>query len=48
MPTAVANLALHRVHTLPRDEEGLMKSDRMCIVRQAGSMIGRLAKWEVV
>jgi ribonuclease P/MRP protein subunit POP1 len=47
MPTAVANLVLHRVHILPRDEEGLLKADRMCIVRQAGSTIGRLAKWEV-
>jgi ribonuclease P/MRP protein subunit POP1 len=48
MPTAVANLALHKVHALPRDAGGLIKADRMCVVRQAGSTVGRLAKWEVV
>lgn len=37
MPTAIANLAVHRVG-----------SDGVCIVRQAGSTIGRLARWEVV
>lgn len=37
MPTAIANLAVHRAG-----------SDGVCIVRQAGSTIGRLARWEVV
>jgi ribonuclease P/MRP protein subunit POP1 len=42
MPTAVANLALHRVL------ESAQQQDRFCIVREPGRTIGRLAKWEVV
>jgi ribonuclease P/MRP protein subunit POP1 len=45
MPTAIANLALHRVLI---DGVGGLSKDRMCIVRPAGSTLGRLAKWEVV
>ena len=44
MPTAVANLALQRV---PRGE-GAQKEDRVCIVREPGRTIGRLARWEVI
>jgi ribonuclease P/MRP protein subunit POP1 len=47
MPTAVANLAVHRVLG-GKAEPGVAKEDRVCIVRQAGSTIGRLATWEVV
>jgi ribonuclease P/MRP protein subunit POP1 len=46
MPTAVANLAVHRVLSLV-GAHGISSSDRVCIVRQAGSTIGRLATWEV-
>ncbi|KAG9185715.1 ribonuclease P/MRP protein subunit POP1 [Alternaria panax] len=41
MPTAVANVAAHKVAGVP-------SADRVCIVRQAGSTIGRLARWEVI
>lgn len=44
MPTAVANLALHRVVR----GECAQKEDRLCIVREPGRTIGRLARWEVV
>jgi ribonuclease P/MRP protein subunit POP1 len=47
MPTAVADLVVHKVLNLASGE-GIPKADRMCIVRQAGSTIGRLATWEVV
>lgn len=46
MPTAVANLAVHKVHSLAPGQS-MSKLDSVCIVRQAGSTIGRLAKWEV-
>lgn len=47
MPTAVANLALHRAI---RGLQGgsVTKKDRVCIVREPGRTIGRLATWEVV
>ena len=48
VPTAVANLALHRVLNAGSGEDGIPKEGRVCIVRQAGSTIGRLATWEVV
>jgi ribonuclease P/MRP protein subunit POP1 len=47
MPTAVANLALHRVLDGKGDTHGVERG-RVCVVRQAGSTIGRLAWWEVV
>ncbi|KAK1907352.1 hypothetical protein P3342_005678 [Pyrenophora teres f. teres] len=47
MPTAVANLAVNRVCSLG-SEQGVPRAERVCIVRQAGSTIGRLARWEVV
>jgi ribonuclease P/MRP protein subunit POP1 len=47
-PTAVANLALNRVLTGVPDGRALQKEGHMCIVRQAGSTIGRLATWEIV
>ncbi|KAI4700996.1 hypothetical protein J4E89_010832 [Alternaria sp. Ai002NY15] len=47
MPTAVANLVMHKV-VAPGSDSGVPTSDRVCIVRQAGSTIGRLARWEVV
>jgi ribonuclease P/MRP protein subunit POP1 len=46
MPTAIANLALHKV--LTDGVEGMQKQARVCIVRPAGSTLGRLATWEVV
>lgn len=42
-PTALANLALHRVLTGEHSQE-----DQVCIVREPGRTIGRLARWEVV
>ena len=48
VPTAVANLALHRILEGVPDGLALQKEGRVCIVRQAGSTIGRLATWEVV
>ncbi len=48
LPTAVANLALHRVMRAGCEGQGIPKEEHMCIVRQAGSTIGRLATWEVV
>ncbi|KAF2622612.1 POPLD-domain-containing protein [Macroventuria anomochaeta] len=47
MPTAVANLALHRVLCIPGDK-AVQKEDRICIVREPGRTVGRLATWEVV
>lgn len=44
MPTAVANLALHKISR----SKDLSKEDHVCIVREPGRTIGRLAKWEVV
>lgn len=48
MPTAIANLSLHRLLANDVVGQGMPKSDRVCIVRPAGSTIGRLATWEVV
>lgn len=48
MPTAVANLALHRVLKGREEGQGMKKDEHVCIVRPAGSTIGRLATWEVV
>ncbi|KAF9698370.1 hypothetical protein EKO04_003682 [Ascochyta lentis] len=47
MPTAVANFAFHRV---PRGtgNEGAQNEDHICIVREPGRTLGRLARWEVV
>jgi ribonuclease P/MRP protein subunit POP1 len=47
-PTAIANLALHRVLVDRLEQQGLQKEHYVCIVRPAGSTIGRLATWEVV
>ena len=46
IPTAVANLAVHKIQSLVPGQS-MSKPDGVCIVRQAGSTIGRLAKWEV-
>jgi ribonuclease P/MRP protein subunit POP1 len=48
MPTAVANLALHRVLAGREEGKEMQKEDHMCIVRPAGSTLGRLAMWEMV
>lgn len=48
MPTAVANIALHRVIKGGVEGQVVQEEDRVCIVRPAGSTIGRLARWEVV
>ncbi|KAH3945445.1 hypothetical protein HBI24_055950 [Parastagonospora nodorum] len=48
MPTAIANLALHRVLPTEGGSQAIQKQDRVCIVRPAGSPLGRLATWEVV
>ena len=46
MPTAIGNVALHRV---AKDGKiGLGGDARVCIIREAGRTIGRLATWEVV
>lgn len=47
-PTGVANLVLDRVASLKGGPEAASSESRVCIVRQAGSNIGRLARWEVV
>ncbi|KAF2131136.1 ribonuclease-like protein P complex subunit Pop1 [Dothidotthia symphoricarpi CBS 119687] len=47
MSTAVANLALHRVIG-GEEGHGVQKERHICIVREAGRNIGRLATWEVV
>ena len=46
MPTAIANLALHRVRLGPND--GGSPNDNLCIVREPGRTIGRLARWEMI
>jgi ribonuclease P/MRP protein subunit POP1 len=46
VPTAIANLSLHKV-LADTGEEGLQKEGHVCVVRPAGSTIGRLAIWEV-
>jgi ribonuclease P/MRP protein subunit POP1 len=51
MPTAIANLALHRMWKDAKSAvngEGLGKDGHTCIIREAGRTIGRLATWEVV
>lgn len=48
IPTAVANLALHRIVGARSGESSVRKEHRVCIVRQAGGTIGRLATWELV
>jgi len=45
-PTALANLMLHRV--LSSEGKGVQMDGRVCIIREAGHALGRLAKWEVV
>ncbi|KAF2116560.1 ribonucleases P/MRP protein subunit POP1-domain-containing protein [Lophiotrema nucula] len=51
-PTAIANLVLQRVVAL--EDGGVLKTDsrydgkRLCIVREAGQTLGRLAMWDVV
>jgi ribonuclease P/MRP protein subunit POP1 len=45
-PTAVANLVLHRV--LGTEGKGPTEDGHVCIVREAGHALGRLAKWEFV
>ncbi|KAK7189197.1 POPLD-domain-containing protein [Paraphaeosphaeria sporulosa] len=49
-PTAVANLAMHRVLQGSKlgEGKGIGKEDRLCIVRRPGETTGRLAVWEVV
>lgn len=47
MPTAVANLALHRVLGDAKSE-GVQQDEHICIVREPGRTIGRLARWEVI
>jgi ribonuclease P/MRP protein subunit POP1 len=51
MPTAIANIALHRVLSTGQPEtrpKGLGKDGHVCIVREAGRTLGRLATWKVV
>ncbi|KAL5116054.1 Ribonucleases P/MRP protein subunit pop1 [Pleosporales sp. CAS-2024a] len=48
VPTAIANLALHRVLPSMAGGHGVQQQDRVCIVRRAGSTVGRLATWEAV
>ena len=47
MPTAVANLALHRVVSGSGDGDALQDRN-ICIVREPGRTIGRLARWDVI
>ena len=47
MPTAVANLVMHRV-LRGLGDEGAQKEDHICIVREPGRTIGRLATWEII
>lgn len=47
MPTAVANVMLHRVREGMATTARMGREDCMCIVREAGGTIGRLATWEV-
>jgi ribonuclease P/MRP protein subunit POP1 len=48
LPTAIANLALDRALVEDLGGQGVRKQHGVCIVRPAGSTIGRLATWEVV
>lgn len=51
MPTAVANLAVHRAVEglgLGDGRKGISREARVCIVRGPGETVGRLAVWEVV
>ncbi|KAF9737880.1 hypothetical protein PMIN06_004280 [Paraphaeosphaeria minitans] len=50
MPTAVANLAMHRVLEGSKlgAGKGLGREERVCIVRGPGETTGRLAVWEAV
>ena len=45
-PTAIANLVLHKV--LDAEGKGIQKDGRVCIVREVGHTLGRLATWNVV
>jgi ribonuclease P/MRP protein subunit POP1 len=47
-PTAVANLALHRVVGAEIGGQGAKEAHGVCIVREAGRNIGRLATWKIV
>jgi ribonuclease P/MRP protein subunit POP1 len=47
-PTAIANLALHRVVQCPDTGPGGVEHGNWCIIREAGQTFGRLAKWEAV
>lgn len=50
MPTAIANLMLARLFvdkTAVAGKQGLSTEDHICIVREAGRTIGRLATWTV-
>lgn len=47
-PTAVANLVLHRIRDGMDTTASMSKEGHMCIVREPGGTIGRLARWEVV
>jgi ribonuclease P/MRP protein subunit POP1 len=46
-PTAVANIALHKT-PYSSGEQGARKEDRICIVREPGRTMGRLAIWKVI
>jgi ribonuclease P/MRP protein subunit POP1 len=46
MPTAIGNIALHRVSK--DDKVGVGGDARVCIIREAGRTIGRLATWEAI
>ncbi|KAH8730516.1 ribonuclease-like protein P complex subunit Pop1 [Phaeosphaeriaceae sp. PMI808] len=48
MPTAVANVALHKVLDGVAEGQGKDAKRHVCIVRPAGSTTGRLAIWEMV
>ncbi|KAF2446818.1 POPLD-domain-containing protein [Karstenula rhodostoma CBS 690.94] len=48
MPTAVANLAVHRVIEGLEPGSSIGKEGRVCIVRGPGETTGRLAVWDVV
>ncbi|KAL6710693.1 Ribonucleases P/MRP protein subunit pop1 [Coniothyrium glycines] len=48
VPTAIANIAVHKVAGNPPGATTKAKNETLCIIRQAGSTIGRLAKWEVI
>jgi ribonuclease P/MRP protein subunit POP1 len=48
LPTAIASLALDRALVDDLGGQAMQKQHRVCIVRPAGSTIGRLATWEVV